>query len=56
MTSTPMKFGDKTVPQIVVQTRPSIWRPADAEGVPKVNLPAENPKYPETKHTVKYVC
>ena len=31
---------------------PSIWRRPDALGNPRVNLPGENPKYPETKHTM----
>ena len=31
---------------------PSIWRPADAQGKPRVNLPTENGKFPETKHTM----
>ena len=52
---TPMYFGGQSVPQLVSQRSVSIFRPPDAEGVPRVHLPAENPKYPETKHTVKCV-
>ena len=52
---TPMKFGGTTVPQMGQQQQVSIFRPMSHEGVPRVNLPAENPKYPETKHTLKYV-
>jgi hypothetical protein len=52
---TPMRFGGTDVPTIVNDRQVSIFRPADSVGVPRVNLPAENPKYPETKHTLKFV-
>ena len=50
---TPMRFGGTSVPEMVVDKHTSIFRPADMDGTPRVNLPAENPKYPETKHTLK---
>ena len=45
--------GGKTVPEQVKAARTSIFRPVDSNYAPRVNLPPENPKYPETKHTVK---
>ena len=58
-TRTPMKFGGETVHQLVQQKRiqaPSIFKaptPVAGDLPPRVNLPPENPKYPETKHTLK---
>ena len=52
---TPMRFGGTSVPEMVVEKQASIFRPVDMDGTPRVNLPAENPKYPETKHTLKCV-
>ena len=52
---TPMRFGGTNVPEMVRENNVSIFRPTGLDGVPRVNLPAENPKYPETKHTVKCV-
>jgi hypothetical protein len=37
--------------QAMKVSAPSIWRPADAEGKPRCRLPAENGKFPDTKHT-----
>lgn len=51
---TPMRFGGTNVPEMVLQRQVSIFRPPQ-EQAPRVNLPAENPKYPETKHTLKCV-
>lgn len=50
---TPMRFGGTNVPEMIQDTKPSIFRPPGLDGVPRVNLPEENPKYPETKHTMK---
>ena len=47
--------GGKTVPEQVKAARTSIFRPVDSNYAPRVNLPPENPKYPETKHTLKCV-
>ena len=55
---TPMIAGGavtKTGSSMSVFGAPSIFRPAGHEGKPRVmsSLPAENPTYPETKHTLK---
>ena len=51
----PMVFcGGQTVPNQVKDRQTSIFRPkVGSDYAPRVNLPNENPKYPETKHTVK---
>ena len=54
--STPMiHAGGQTVPQQVREKQATIFRLPDADFKPRVSLPTENPKYPETKHTVKCV-
>ena len=52
---TPMRFGGTSVPEQVLLAQKSIFKPANHDGVPRVHLPKENPKYPETKHTVKQI-
>ena len=48
-----MRFGGTDVPTQVISAKPSIWKPSDIDSMPRVDLPKENPAYPETKHTVK---
>jgi len=53
-TRTPRKFGGQTVHDYVKTAQTSIFK--DKELIvsnARVHLPAENPKYPETKHTMK---
>ena len=45
--------GGIKVPDLVKERQPSIFRSKEDKWAPRVNLPKENPKYPETKHTVK---
>ena len=45
--------GGVKVPDLVKERQPSIFRSKEDKWAPRVNLPKENPKYPETKHTVK---
>jgi len=52
-TRTPMMFGGTDVPTRVTEMKPSIFRPKDAQGKPRVKMPTENPSYPDTKHTLK---
>ena len=51
MSKTPMKFGGTSVPQIVAERQTSIFQ--GFQSTARIHLPTENPKYPETKHTVK---
>ena len=51
MSKTPMKFGGTSVPQIVAERQTSIFQ--GLQSTARIHLPTENPKYPETKHTVK---
>lgn len=55
VTRTPMVAGGMSVMEAVQREKPSIFRPPGNFGEPRVHLPKENPKYPETKHTVKCV-
>lgn len=48
-----MIAGGSDLPTMVQAAKPAIWRPQDSIGIPRVNLPTENAKYPETKHTMK---
>ena len=54
-TRSPMVSGGVSVPDTVVDQKPSIWAPEGERMAPRVHLPKMNPKYPETKHTVKCV-
>ena len=51
ISSSPYIAGGQTVTHQALAQQPSIWRPADAKGKARVNLPKEMPRYPETKHT-----
>ena len=53
-THTPMIYDGISVPErLASRPKPSIWAPDGQRMAPRVRLPRENPKYPETKHTVK---
>jgi len=54
-TRSPMVAGGVTIPETVAAEHPSIWKQSGNFGPPRVHLPKLNPKYPETKHTVKKV-
>lgn len=43
------------MPELVVSSQSSIFRDPSCVGKPRLRLPTENPKYPETKHTRKKV-
>ena len=47
-----MSFGGTNVPTMVKTAGVSIFKGSEG-GNPRVHLPTENPKYPETKHTIK---
>eukprot|EP00320_Phaeocystis_rex_P001673 CAMPEP_0119073538 /NCGR_PEP_ID=MMETSP1178-20130426/66468_1 /TAXON_ID=33656 /ORGANISM="unid sp, Strain CCMP2000" /LENGTH=120 /DNA_ID=CAMNT_0007055627 /DNA_START=1 /DNA_END=363 /DNA_ORIENTATION=+ len=51
----PMIAGGSITRDQAIASKPSIWRPADAKGKTRVNLPAEAPRYPETRHTMPRV-
>lgn len=48
----PMICGGESMRELSKKDPPSIWRRPDAVGQPRVHLPAEAPKYPESKHTM----
>ena len=52
-THSPMVSGGVAVPEAIASQKPSIFRKEGNYGHPRVHLPKLNPKYPETKHTVK---
>ena len=52
-TRSPMIAGGNSIPEMVAAEHPSIWKQSGNFGPPRVHLPKLNPKYPETKHTVK---
>lgn len=45
--------GGIRVPDVVKETHKSIFREPGQTYKPRVHLPTENPKYPESKHTTK---
>ena len=53
VTHSPMIAGGVSVPESLSDSKPSIFKQSGNFGQPRVHLPKENPKYPETKHTMK---
>ena len=47
-----IQAGGLNMKEETAKSKPSIWRPPDHEGKPRVHLPAEAARYPETKHTL----
>ena len=57
MPATPMSFAGITVPQKIKHEKPAIWLDPTlpSTGRARIQTHAENPKYPETKFTMKNV-
>ena len=47
-----IQAGGLNMKEETAKSKPSIWRPPDHQGKPRVHLPAEAARYPETKHTL----
>ena len=56
VSSSPMIAGGVSVREKVQASQPSIFRDPAAQGTARVRLPAEAPKYPESKHTMTCVA